>query len=60
MARNYRLDPRRDPPRPDIVAKDLTRLRIILTLYFTIFINQLDILCAYTPNGTGRSVPRWI
>ena len=44
--------------RPDIVAKNLTETRIILTLYFTIFLNQLDILFPYTPNGTGRSVPR--
>ena len=43
--------------RPDIVAKDLNEGRIILTLYFTIFLNQLDILFPYTPDGTGRSVP---
>jgi hypothetical protein len=46
------------PPATDIVAKDLTATRIILTLYFTIFLNQLDILSPYTPNGTSRSVPR--
>ena len=43
--------------RPDIVAKDLTEARIILSLYFTIFLNQLDILFPYTPNGTSRPVP---
>jgi hypothetical protein len=43
--------------RPDIVAKDLTGSRVILMLYFTIFLNQLDNLCPYTPNGTNRSTP---
>jgi hypothetical protein len=42
----------------DIVAKDLTRTQIILPLYFTIFLNQFDILSAYIPDGTGPSVPR--
>jgi hypothetical protein len=43
---------------PDIVAKDLTMAPIILILYFTIFLNQLDILSPYTPNGTNRSAQR--
>jgi hypothetical protein len=46
-APNERREPRRRGRRqPDILAKDLTGTRIILTLYFTIFLNQLDILCA--------------
>jgi hypothetical protein len=43
------------PPNPrDIVAKDLTASRILLSLYFTIFLNQLDNLFAYTERGTIR------
>jgi hypothetical protein len=38
----------------DIVAKDLTVSRILLSLYFTIFLNQLDNLLPYTQNGTIR------
>jgi hypothetical protein len=38
----------------DIVAKDLTVSRILLSLYFTIFLNQLDNLFPYTENGTIR------
>jgi hypothetical protein len=38
----------------DIVAKDLIRSRILLSLYFTIFLNQLDNLLPYTENGTIR------
>jgi hypothetical protein len=38
----------------DIVAKDLTMSRILLSLYFTIFLNQLDNLFPYTENGTIR------
>jgi hypothetical protein len=42
------------PKRRDIVAKDLTASRILLSLYFTIFLNQLDNILAYTENGTIR------
>jgi hypothetical protein len=38
----------------DIVAKDLIVSRILLSLYFTIFLNQLDNLFPYTENGTIR------
>ena len=38
----------------DIVAKDLNASRILLSLYFTIFLNQLDNLFAYTEYGTIR------
>jgi hypothetical protein len=38
----------------DIVAKDLTASRILHSLYFTIFLNQLDNLFAYTERGTIR------
>jgi hypothetical protein len=38
----------------DILAKDLIESRIILALYFTIFLNQLDNLLPYTPSGTIR------
>jgi hypothetical protein len=38
----------------DIVAKDLTASQILLSLYFTIFLNQLDNLLPYTENGTIR------
>jgi hypothetical protein len=38
----------------DIVAKDLTVYRILLALYFTIFLNQLDNLFPYTANGRIR------
>jgi hypothetical protein len=41
----------------DIVAKDLTVYRILLSLYFTIFLNQLDNLSAYTPTGTNQPAP---
>jgi hypothetical protein len=39
----------------DIVAKDLTVSRILLSLYFTIFLNQLDNLSSYTQTGTKQS-----
>jgi hypothetical protein len=45
------------PKRRDIVAKDLTASRILLSLYFTIFLNQLDNLLAYTENGTFGLAP---
>jgi hypothetical protein len=46
------------PAKPqDILAKDLIESRIILTLYFTIFLNQLDNLFPYTENGTIRPAP---
>ena len=41
----------------DSLAKDLIESRIILALYFTIFLNQLDNLFPYTPNGTIRRAP---
>jgi Flp pilus assembly protein TadG len=43
------------PAQPrDIVAKDQIVYRILLSLYFTIFLNQLDNLFPYTENGTIR------
>jgi hypothetical protein len=42
------------PKQRDIVAKDLIVSRILLSLYFTIFLNQLDNLLPYTENGTIR------
>ena len=45
------------PKQRDIVAKDLIESRIILTLYFTIFLNQSDNLLPYTPKGTIRRAP---
>jgi hypothetical protein len=49
------------PTKPqDILAKDLIESRIILALYFTIFLNQLDNLLPYTPNGTIRCASGWI
>ena len=42
------------PKQRDIVAKDLIVSRILLSLYFTIFLNQLDNLLPYTENGTFR------
>jgi hypothetical protein len=48
-----RCDLRRPSPR-NIVAKDLTVSPILLSLYFTIFLNQLDNLFPYTENGTIR------
>jgi hypothetical protein len=44
----------RPAERRDIVAKDLIWSRILLSLYFTIFLNQLDNLFPYTENGTIR------
>jgi hypothetical protein len=40
--------------RRDIVAKDLIAFPIVLSLYFTIFLNKLDNLFAYTDHGTIR------
>jgi hypothetical protein len=38
-------------PRRSILAKQLIEARVLLALYFTIFLNQLDNLSFYTPNG---------
>ncbi len=43
----------------NIVAKHLTRPPPFLVLYFTIFLNQLDILESYTENGAMRPA-RWL
>ena len=34
-----------------ILAKHLMRPHVLLALYFTIFLNQLDKLRSYTPSG---------